>query len=547
MGQLRFLLIAVTALAAPATAERSPSAANTRAVLEALSVAPDADRPAWRWRLARDYAARGLAAEADGVLRVIAADTPLRSDAADFRLLHASVLTTLGDAEAALALLDSPAVEGVAEACRQRMRASARLGRHADVLRNFACSGTRRATDVMAAVRASVALGDDTGASRLLDRMTALPPRLAGEAAFWRGAIARRRGQPALAAAQFAAAAASPNPVAALRATVALSELRVDAGTLSPAAALAELDRLRHARRGGIAERELLMAAGRLSDRVGDIRGVFENYGTVALYHDAPGVRRTLDARFQELFADGGASLAPVDAFALFWDFREFAPQGPAADAMVRRIADRLARLGLNAQAASLLEHQVYNRLDGTARAIVAVQLAGLLNAGGHHARALAVLSDSAASDLPAETLDRFRLERAAALIGVGKPAAARALLAEATGPAARRLRTEAAWAARDWAAVIELAVGDLPSPDAAAGDLVTVLRVTVAAAMDGDDALLSRLRSRYRQALAQTDAAAAFDALTGDPARIDPVQLRAALALAAARATKPLTGGSAA
>ena len=101
-----------------------PSAADTRAVWQALSIAPDAERAAWRWRLARDYAARGLYAEADGVLRALAADTPERADTRAYRLLHAEVLTAIGEAEAALTLLDSPSLEGAPETCLRRLSAS---------------------------------------------------------------------------------------------------------------------------------------------------------------------------------------------------------------------------------------------------------------------------------------------------------------------------------------------------------------------------------------------------------------------------------------
>lgn len=556
MGRLSIPII-VAALAAyvavaPAGAERMPSADDTRAVFQALSMAPDDERPAWRWRLARDYAARGLHAEADGVLRVLAADTPPRAQARDFRLLHAKVLTALGEADTALQALDTPIVEGSAETCLLRLAAYAKLHRHSDVRASFACAeaaltrraGAARTPYLMAVARSEMALGDERMAEALLSRMESTTPAEAGEADFWRGVIAARRGQNGLAVEHFQKAVAGPHPVAALRAEVAMTELRVSAGALSVENARRRLRKLEHVWRGGAAERDLLLAAGRLADRAGDLRGAFASYGAAALYLDGDPAGTPLadwlSQRFETIFADGGESLKPVDAFALFWDYRNFAPQGPRADAMVRRLADRLAGLGLSAQAASLLEHQVYNRLEGTARAVVAVRLASLLNDSGHYARALSVLAATRAGGVPDDVRLEHNFAEAAALIGSGRPAEAKALIGEARGARARGLRAEAAWAARDWAAVIDLMQANLPPAESATAPaaLSTLLRVTVAAAMDGDDALLRRLHERYSTRLAKTEIAPAFEALTGDPAKLSPGELRAALADAAARAS---------
>lgn len=551
------------ALVSPAASdERVPSATDTRAVLQALSIAPAEELPAWRWRLARDYAARGLYAEADGVLRVLAADTPERAQARDFRLLHAEVLTQIGDAETALKLLDAPIVEGVAEACLWRLAANASLQRHAESRSNQACAEpaishlpeARRTRFLMAAVRSEMALGDYRAAAALLSRATAMTKAEAGEAAYWRGTIALRRNQPGLAIEHFQQAAAGTNPIAALRAEVAMTELRFVSGSLTAEAARARFAKFEHVWRGGAAERDLLLAEGRLADRTGDVRSAFASYGTAALYLDDSSEQRLgemMASRFHAVFVDGGASLAPVDAFALFWDFRVFAPQGPAADAMVRRLADRLAGLGLSAQAASLLEHQVYNRLEGTARAAIAVQLAGLLNDSGHYGRALGLLAATRNDGVADDLLAARNLVEAKALVGSGRPAEARALLTGATGDTAKRLRAEAAWAARDWAAVIDLMQDDLPAVEAATTPvgLSALLRVTVAAAMDGDEQLLRRLNHQYSAALSKTDIAPAFEVLTGEPANLSPGELRAALALAAEKASAyagPRSGKSA-
>ena len=66
----------------------------------------------------------------------------------------------------------------------------------------------------------------------------------------------------------------------------------------------------------------------------------------------------------------------PVQALALFYDFREQTPIGADGDEMVRRLARRLIDVDLLDQAAELLKHQVDERLEGVAKAQVATDLA---------------------------------------------------------------------------------------------------------------------------------------------------------------------------
>src|SRR3546814_14394639 len=146
----------------------------------------------------------------------------------------------------------------------------------------------------------------------------------------------------------------------------------------------------------------ILVENGRLSDRLGDTRAACAAYSAVAehLTQDSA-LSRELTRRFQHVFADGGAALQPEEAFALFWDFRHLAPQGPEADAMLRRLAERLATLGLNGEAASLLEYQVEKRLEGTATDEVDARLAEILVESGRPERALAVPSGTRGFDVP--------------------------------------------------------------------------------------------------------------------------------------------------
>ncbi|WBX82458.1 hypothetical protein [Sphingosinicella microcystinivorans] len=548
----RSLLLAALALAAPAPV--SGDAPDVRAALRALSVASEAERPEWRWRLARDYVAAGLYAEADGVLGVLGADSPGRAETPEFRLLRAEVLTAIGEPEKALAQLETPALAEAPAACLLRLAAAARLRRHAAVADAHRCAApalaampaAARVPYLMAAVRTYAEAGDTDAAAALLRGMEGLSPLQQGEAEYWRG-VTLRGSAPEAALAHFRRAAGGANPIAALRAEVAATRIEVAAGRLGAKAALGRLERLGNRWRGGAAERDLLMALGDLRDASGDVPGAFAAWSAVAegFPVDAPALRQTLARRFAAAFAEDGAALPPAQAFALFRDFPDYAPQGPEADAMIRRLAERLAGAGMIAEAAQLLGHQVANRLEGTARASVAVRLAELLVASGKPRRALAVLADARAA-LPADLDLRRRQAEAAARIRTGGASEARTLLAGIEGRRADILRAEAAWTLQDWPAVIDGLEPLLPEREARTADEGMILRVAVAAARQGDKDRLRGLDARYGTAM-RGQAGRAFEAIV-NAARLDPLTRRRVLAAAAETASGyPVIDGSAA
>ena len=88
---------------------------------------------------------------------------------------------------------------------------------------------------------------------------------------------------------------------------------------------------------------------------------------------------------FVELFLNGKADeLSAISSLALYFEFKELTPLGKQGDAMIQRLADRLADVDLLDRAARLLEHQVRHRLRGAEKVKVQTRLAVLyLLAGG--------------------------------------------------------------------------------------------------------------------------------------------------------------------
>ena len=70
--------------------------------------------------------------------------------------------------------------------------------------------------------------------------------------------------------------------------------------------------------------------------------------------------------------------VSPVNALALYFDFRELTPVGDEGDTMIRQLADRLVEVDLLGRAAQLIQHQVTFRLKGDEKARVGTKLAAI-------------------------------------------------------------------------------------------------------------------------------------------------------------------------
>src|SRR4029077_1694944 len=124
----------------------------------------------------------------------------------------------------------------------------------------------------------------------------------------------------------------------------------------------------------------------------------------VATHPDSDMTRRIQDQAaetFESLFLAGkGDGLSAIDALALFYDSRELTPIGRRGDEMIRRLADRLVSVDLLDQASDLLQHQVDHRLEGAARAQVAMRLAVVYLMNRKADRALAALRATRTAEL---------------------------------------------------------------------------------------------------------------------------------------------------
>ncbi len=531
-----------------AVARRGDVGAMLRETYAAAAAAPHSGRGAARLALAKALMANGLDVEALGVLAVASAEDPVVDGEAQTGLMRGIVTARIGRYDEAEKILAAERFARNPEARLWRGYVAAGQGRWsaADAGLNAAQSVLERYPDDIAAAlyaaaaEASVELGDWDGALRA--------SRAAGQ-----GADALTRDRVALmrarideakggAAAAFDAyetlSAKAERPIAAAASLRAIT-LAQSLHKLPLKDAIDRLETLILTWHGGSTEAEALGALGRLYGEAGRWRQVFVTARRANLLApDAPASRimhEAARALFEDLYLGERASaIGGVEALALYFDFKDFAPVGRRADEIVRRLADRLVALDLLESADELLDHQVAHRLTGPARAGVAARLATIRLMEGKPLDALKVLEET---HLPAlgDDLRRARaLLRARALSDLTRTDLALETIEGESGADAERLRADILWGARRWreageaheALLGEVWRGRKALDDAARAD---VIRAGIAYGLAGEGLGLERLKGKFSAPMAESPDARTFALLTRSDAPRTPAFREAA------------------
>lgn len=506
--------------------------------------------------LARFLLAWELAPEALGVLRGIKGVNPALERTPEVLGLTGAALAQMGRAPEALDVLSQPEVSADPASQLWAAYAAWKGGNAAQARERFE-RGTEALEGYVPAQRALFRLSDGEAALSLGD-----PARAAEQA---RKALAddpppRTRALATLLAARAAAAVgahrAALEAIATLdgntdkeiraRADYARATIGVDGGTLPLPDAIRQLDALRYAWRGDDFEIELLRRLGGLYIQAGDIRSGLATMGSAAtLRPDLPAARALRDdlhEQFRRLFLEGGADgMDPIQALALFYDYRHLTPVGPEGDRMVRGLADRLVALDLLPQAAELLKHQVDHRLQGFAKAQVATDLAAIYLLDRKPQEALEAIWASRVATLPEALNSQRRLIEAVAMTELDRNDHAAEILEFDTSPDAARIRAEVFWRAGNHAAAAREArstlapAGSRLSPEQAG----EVLRAAIASSLAGERGEVAAIAAAHGRAMAGSAFAEAFRVVTGS-AVPDPAQLQAAVRAAAGASPFP-------
>lgn len=439
--------------AAPGAQERSAFSREENAFLYKVRIASgEVDRREAARELARFYFDRELFVEA------LAALETSRSGADDdeARLMTARAQYALHRFHATLGTLSDERVKDLREAAAWRAMAFAELGAFESALAEFARAeppakaGSRFAVQYHLLWSSALqATGDAASARAALDR--------AREAGAANADIALAEASLDLGREARARETLRELGRSADARVAALAELRLisedaRAGAISHKRARAGLEALRFKWSGTAFEREWLTAlAATIPDK--DVPARIDALRRLADEHPESDAARNARPRIADalrvLLADEKRDARQVAE--LFYASVDYVPRGAEGDAMVRGLADRLARLDLLGEAGRLLEHQVFKRLRGAEKSAVAADLAQIYLGDRRPSEALRVLRATRVAGVDAATLERRRLLEATALERVGQLDAALELLGNADSGAPLALRAEIEWRAQRW------------------------------------------------------------------------------------------------
>lgn len=514
-----------------------------RAQFAASAAAPIAARGPLRLALARTLLANGLANEALITLDVASADDPLLAGAHDTAILRAVSLAQTGrNAEARRAL----AAESLArdpEAALWRAVADGQAGNWREAESGFQRSlgviegypAGLQATIRTLGIESAIETGDPDAATQ---RITALGSTEVSPFERDRVALVRARLDEATDRTKVAIdaydrlAETGERPVAAA-AALRGALLAQGTGTIKPAEAIDRLERLAITWHGGETENaitaglaRLYMAAGRYRDAFTAVRNANANAPDAA---ETRALHGEAQALFDDLFlSPKGDALSGIEAVALYFDFKDFAPIGRRGDAVVRRLAERLVALDLLDPAADLLQYQVDQRLTGPGRSSVATQLAEIRLMDGKPLMALEAIEATYLPELPGDLRRARALLRARALSDLSRTDLALEAIEGEAGPDAVRLRADILWTARRWreaGEAHEALLGDAwragkGLDDAARADAI---RAAIAYDLAAEPIGLERLKAKFSGAMAESADARTFALLTAANAIRNP------------------------
>ncbi|MDP3173419.1 MAG: endoglucanase, partial [Phenylobacterium sp.] len=472
-----------------------------------------------RMALARFLVGSELSFEAIGVLNDAARAKPGLMDDPEFRGLRGIARVMARRYKEAQADFSSPVLADDPSSGLWRAYAAAQLAQWPEVRQQFAVGAQAfsmftpmwKARFATADAQAALALGDLDGATARINLAMMDPPGSLEVLAtrLVQARVVEAQGFKDRALRIYTAISRAPVEQLSAPALLRATQIRMESGKITPVQAANVFDGLRYRWRGDATELETIRLLGRLYLDQGRYREALEALRSAGQrlpdLPEALQLQADLAAAFRALFLEGMADgLEPVQALALFYDFKELTPIGADGDLMVRKLVRRLVDVDLLDQAAELLKYQADNRLEGPARSQVATDLALIYLMDRKPEQAIQAINNSRTTVLPTALNNERRLIEARAWSALGRNDSALEILGKDASRDAEELRGEITWRQKNWAGaggLFEKTLGERwkNSDPLSTEDEGRLLRAGVAYSLAGDDAALSRLRERYQ------------------------------------------------
>lgn len=508
---------------------------NRHELLYTLSTSTQSERNEARWNLATYDLAHNNAAEAFGVLQLMAESEPAFMENPSYRGVLAVANIKMRRFEEAIELLNHKAFAAELDAILWRGLANEALGNHERAISDFdkgidvlsLQTNDNKAAFLFSSIRTADALGNVEFMSNQINGManTALNAKQLTELDYWRGRMAEEIGDEVTAGQEYEKVMATNVRYPASISTSARINQQYRLGEIDAAQAIDALEKLRFSWRGDQFELNLLEQLGDLYVEMGDYREGLSILRQAATYFPrSPRTRdltRQMTDIYNQLFLEGGAdNLPPLKAMALFLEFRELTPLGADGDRMTRNLARRMVTVDLLKDAAELLEFQVKNRLQGVARADIATDLAMIYLMDKQAEKALQTLRSTRQAQIPDDIELNRRMIEIRALVELKSYEEAEVMLEGIGGDVADTLRSDIYWKTDDWGRVVSHGfqmLGDrwADSAELSMSERQSVLRIAVALALDEDQNGLEQLRSQYLVHMENGTFANAFELIT--------------------------------
>jgi hypothetical protein len=506
--------------------------ARENELIAAAATAEPGQRIQARIDLAQFYMSRAMYQEAKGVLDLVLAEAKPGLEDPAALILHSVASSLMGRPELALKDLAHPAIGTGFDSQLWKALALTRQGKWAEAREKFknvefavtALPIELQRVVVADAMRASLEVRDYPGAAKRAGDLDVIgiPPEMKPAISVLRGRLAEALGHDKDALDEYKNATESPDRAAAAEAKLLEIQLRQRRDEINPADTLRELETLSVTWRGDAIEVRTLQELARIYSDTGRYAESFAAArAATRLQPNSEAARAAQDAAsalFAQLFlSPKGDDLPPVDALAMFYEYRELTPIGRRGDEMIRRLADRLVAVDLLDQASELLQYQVDKRLEGAARAQVAARLAMVYLTNRKPDRAISALRTTRIADLSGELRQQRLLLEGRAQSDVGRHDLALDIISNIQGREAIRLRSDIYWASRRWREAseqIELYYAERwrdfkPLNAVEKGD---VIRAVVGYALAEDAIGLARFREKYAPLMSGDADRAAFE-----------------------------------
>ena len=487
-------------------------------LIDAAAVADTGSVANARMDLAKFYMARGMYHEAKGVADLAISDMKAGDESAAALVIHAVASALINRPEQTLKDIAQPVLGPGYDAELWKAFAFAKQGKWVEARERFKNSEFTLAAlppdlqriGLMMALRASLEVKDYAGASARGSELevVGIPAEMKPAATLLSAWLDEALGREKDALSKYAEVTGSVDRPSAAEAKLREIVLRQKRGEISDEDALTELETLAVTWRGDGVEVRALQLLSQMYAKAGRYKDSLTAARTATERQANSEAARQVQDEAQALFSDvylspKGDKLPPVDALAMFYEFRELTPIGRRGDEMIRRLADRLVAVDLLDQAAELLQYQVDHRLEGAARSQVAARLATVYLMARKPDRAIAAMRTTRINDLSGELRQQRLLLEARAQSDIGRRDLALDIIANVAGREAVRLRSDIYWSSRRWreaAEQIELYYGDRwrDFTPLTTGEKSDVIRAVVGYALAEDALGLARFREKF-------------------------------------------------